>query len=52
MTSLQYGIADGATVWTALKQAKHEASQAALSKMSAGELFRIEEDCDSEHCEV
>ncbi|KAL0050387.1 hypothetical protein WJX82_010164 [Trebouxia sp. C0006] len=34
------------------EQAKHEASQAALSKMSAGELFRIEEDCDSEHCEV
>lgn len=34
------------------EQAKHEASQAALSKMSAGELFRIEEDCDSEQCEV
>lgn len=34
------------------EQAEREASQAALSKMSAGELFKIEEDCDSEQCEV
>ena len=33
-------------------KADREASKAALSKMSAGELFQIEEDCDSEQCEV
>lgn len=34
------------------EQAEQEASKAALSKMSAGELFKIEEDCDSQQCEV
>ena len=33
-------------------KAEREASKAALAKMSAGELFQIEEDCESEQCEV
>lgn len=33
------------------EKSEQHASQASLSKMSAGELFKIEEDCDAAVCE-